>query len=158
MLLCAKLVFAAPVLIGEKDHQHQAEDLARDQLKAAGCTWTQTTKNTKIKVYRNDDGSMRVVGSYFTVTCTERAVPTQPTTVDLKLDWTKPVTRVDGSVLKDTDIKGFQIDCNGTITMVPAVSTYTLAKLSKGKYSISLFTVDNDSLVSPRSEVLTITI
>ena len=76
------------------------------------------------------------------------------------VDWTAPVTRMDGTFLQVSDIGGYEIhyrliaDDVDTIIVVddPMISESTLSNLEPGTYSLSMLTHDIDGLYGPLSD------
>jgi len=156
VLLCAVtgiLLLAASATadsLSEHDQQHVAEQAARDRLRAGGCAWTKTTRAQRFRVVADPLG-VRVLGNELLVTCSEQAAAPAPTV--LRVTWTAPTAREDGSALLPSEIRGYQVSVNDSLVAMTAAMAYQVENPVKPT-KISVRTVDSGGLISDPAEVV----
>lgn len=132
-------------IVSSHNEQHVAEQAARDRLRAGGCAWTKTTRAQSFRVVVDQLG-VRVLGNELLVTCSERA----PTV--LRVTWTAPTTREDGSALLLSEIRGYQVSVNDQLIAMTAATEYQVEK-GDAPIKLSIRTVDTTGLISDPAEV-----
>ena len=76
----------------------------------------------------------------------------------IKISWSKPSSREDGTLLKDAEIKGYQLDIDGEIIMVSNVTEYITGEVGFGVHKIRLSTVDIDNQVGKFSDEIIVNV
>jgi hypothetical protein len=101
------------------------------------------------------DKDFTIVGKVFTVSCIKWKVQEPPPIRYIDLTWSKPTTRVDGSVLRDVDIKGYELEHIPRVITLANVTSHTV-EATEGDNVFRIRTVAEKP--GPWSDYITVTV
>ena len=96
---------------------------------------------------------------------TSTPAPSEPDTASVTLNWTAPLTRVDGSSISLSEIQSYEIQYGSspeslpnTVTVDGSQTSAEVTGLSPGTWYFAIRVIDTDGLTSENSQILTHTI
>jgi hypothetical protein len=152
--LCLLQVCQAAEPLSNHNEEHAAIQAASNRLYDQGCERVNTTRTGAFTMWPAGK-DFTIIGKVFTVSCTKWKVQEPPPAQYIELTWSKPTTRVDGSLLRDEDIKGYELEHIPRVVTLANVTSHTVEAV-EGNNIFRIRTVAEKA--GPWSDYMTVTV
>jgi len=147
LILFPVIALADPV--SSHNEPHAGIQAAVDRLHAAGCTRYSITRSGQYTLESTaESAAYNLTGNTITIRCLSSL---KPVAVSHVLTWQHANSRVDGTPLLLSEVKGYDLEHNGTIIPVGVVVSYTMDNPGGGESSYRIRTCDSTTLCGPWS-------